>query len=112
MTFPKDLEYYLDAECTKRITEDSIEFGEWDIALGAEFIIYLKNPYDYAKAILNLNGSDPRVINEFPKELKPYEVGQMKVTIPARDFDSEDEERAGFTDLFHQISGSIKWVRA
>lgn len=107
----KHLEYYLDKECTKTIQGDTFDFGEWDIALGAEFIVYVKNPNSYAKAILHdVKHSDPRTIIDLPDEINKGEVKLIKVKLLPVDFENEENEREYFADLFDQITGGVKWV--
>lgn len=108
----KELELYADSRCTKRLSEE-IDFGEWDIALGAEFSFYIKNPNDLLKAKFGeMKNSDPRSIVELPDEIKPDEVKQAKIKILPISLDSGIADAELFADIYDQINGSIKWVKA
>jgi hypothetical protein len=106
------LELSLDRAGTKKLEHDTIDFGEWDVALGGEFFLYIRNNNDYAKAVIEeFKHSDSRVIIDFPKEVMPLTTEEIKISLPAIRFSSEEQERDYFKDVFDQLSGKVKWKR-
>lgn len=89
---------------------DVIDFGEWDIERGGDFTIYVKNPNSYAKASIEaIENSDKRVQISFPSEIKPNEVAEIHIKLPAIQFESEEEERDFFRDVVDRLHIKTKW---
>lgn len=106
------LELSLDREGKNRISNDTIDLGEWDIETGGEFIVYARNPNDYAKAVIDeFKHTDARLQIDFPKEIMPLKIEEIRFSLPAIKFGSEEQTRDYFHDVFDQLSGKIKWKR-
>ena len=108
----KELQLSFDREGKQRILSDTINFGDWDIALGGEFTFYIHNPNDYAKAVIkDFTHSDKRVIIVFPGEVGPLQTEPIKITLPSIVFETEEQERDYFKDVFDQLVGEVRWKR-
>ncbi len=107
----KDLEA-LFSRTGKPLIGSAMDLGKWDVALGLERTIYLRNPNPHAKAVLiEVGHKDGRVEIDIPKEISPLETAAVKIKIPPTKFESEAEERSFFTDVLDSLSGTISWER-
>lgn len=88
----------------------SMDFGEWDISVGAEKSFFIKNPNKYAKADLSgLKNRDSRVSINLPDYIMPEETAEATFTIEAQVFESEEDEERYFTNVLDQLIGTVKW---
>ena len=88
----------------------AVDFGEWDISVGAEKSFFIKNPNKYAKADLtHLRNKDSRVSINLPDEILPGETMEAILTIEAQTFENDDDEEVYFTNVLDQLAGKIIW---
>ena len=107
----KNLEAMLSQDSGK-IEGSAINFGKWDIALGMNRTIWLRNPNTYVKANLrHLRHKDSRLNISLPDEILPGETAAVDIRIPPMTFSDDKEEEAFFNDVLDSISGKIIWEK-
>jgi len=88
----------------------ALDLGDWDISVGMDKTIFLKNPNTYAKADLKgIKNSDKRLNIEMPDEIGPEKTVAIRVKIAGVDFDDPVAEEAYFKDILDKISGRVVW---
>lgn len=114
----KQLETLLEKEGEPLKEDAIIDFGEYDVSIGAEMTFYMRNPNENIWADLK----DLRTAkNNFqiygPDFLVPGETGEFKLSIPPRqtfevNFDSPNLEDIPDLPLpGDRIIGKVKWKR-
>ena len=103
----KDLETSLTKNGVK---VDSLDLGEWDISLGMEKTIFIRNPNTYARADLRgIKNSDERLNVYLPDYINADTTVPVKVRIPGKMFADAIEEEIYFKDIMDKLSGRIIW---
>ena len=88
----------------------AVNLGEWDISVGMEKSIFIKNPNRYAKADLTkLKNKDSRVSINLPDEIAPEQTAEVILSIEGQVFEDEIDEEQYFTNVLDQLSGKVVW---
>ena len=96
----------------KMIQGSAINFGKWDVDVGMKRSFYLRNPNDYAKAILTgIKHKDSRVILDMPDEIPPLETVPVDITIPPMKLKDAEDEKVFFEDILDTLFGTIVWEK-
>lgn len=107
----KELEVRLQAN-GQAMPGHTLDLGEWDIAEGFSTTLYFHNPNPHAKGVLKeLKNLDSRIKISVQQEIAPLETIPIHITIPAHEYNGEEDEREFFTDMIDALSGRVKWVR-
>jgi len=108
-----DLQVFWDRECSKPFNANA-NLGEYDVALGATHIIYVKNPNRYVKAVFSgeITKRDKRASLQLPKEILPGRVEPITINLAAIEFTADVDEKTYFTDIDDLVTLPFKWVKA
>jgi len=97
--------------------DEWLDFGEYDVAIGAELEFFVKNPNNNVIAnISELKTTGHNCVLDMPAEIQPEETVKCSIKILPTEIDSlEDFNFASSSDIPSnpiELSGCISWRRA
>ena len=98
-------------------SDEWLDFGEYDVAIGAELEFFIKNPNNNLVAnVSNLKTTGRNCVLDMPAEIQPEETVKCSVKIIPIEIDSLDDFNfASAVDIPSnpiELSGHIDWRRS